>query len=54
VRLNSKGAPSIPIDRFRPNVVLTGLEAYEEDYIESLNVDGTQGQDVQLQLVKLC
>ncbi|MFL6643892.1 MOSC domain-containing protein [Paraburkholderia fungorum] len=54
VRLNSKGAPSISIDRFRPNVVLTGLEAYEEDYIESLNVDGTQGQDVQLQLVKLC
>ncbi|WP_406867033.1 MOSC domain-containing protein [Paraburkholderia fungorum] len=54
VRLNSKGAPSIPIDRFRPNVVLTGLEAYEEDYIESLNVDGTQGPDVQLQLVKLC
>ncbi|USU18105.1 MOSC domain-containing protein [Paraburkholderia fungorum] len=54
VRLNSKGAPSIPIDRFRPNVVLTGLEAYEEDYIESLNVDGTRGQDVQLQLVKLC
>ncbi|HEX3635159.1 MAG TPA: MOSC N-terminal beta barrel domain-containing protein [Paraburkholderia sp.] len=54
VRLNNKGAPSIPIDRFRPNVVLTGLDAYEEDYVESLSVDGAEGAAVQLQLVKLC
>lgn len=54
VRLNNKGAPSIPIDRFRPNVVLTGLDAYEEDYVESLNVEGVAGEAVQLQLVKLC
>ncbi|MFL9864851.1 MOSC N-terminal beta barrel domain-containing protein [Paraburkholderia fungorum] len=54
VRLNNKGAPSIPIDRFRPNVVLTGLDAYEEDYVESLNVDSVEGETVQLQLVKLC
>ena len=55
-RLNSKGAPSIPIDRFRPNVVLTGLDAYEEDYVETLSVaDATDArQQVQLQLVKLC
>ena len=54
-RLNSKGAPSIPIDRFRPNVVLTGLDAYEEDYVETLSVDGDiGGQAVQLQLVKPC
>ncbi|SIO50011.1 hypothetical protein SAMN05444172_2507 [Burkholderia sp. GAS332] len=53
-RLNSKGAPSIPIDRFRPNVVLTGLDAYEEDYVESLSVDGAEDQAVQLQLVKTC
>ncbi len=38
-RLISKGAPSIPIDRFRPNVVLTGLDAYEEDYVETLSVE---------------
>jgi uncharacterized protein len=54
VRLNNKGAPSIPIDRFRPNVVLTGLDAYEEDYVESLSVEGVEGEAVQLQLVKLC
>lgn len=54
VRLNNKGAPSIPIDRFRPNVVLTGLDAYEEDYVESLNVEVVEGDAVQLQLVKLC
>lgn len=54
VRLNSKGAPSIPMDRFRPNVVLTGLDAYEEDYVESLHIDGAADEAVQLQLVKPC
>lgn len=54
VRLNSQGAPSIPIDRFRPNVVLTGLDAYEEDYVESLSVDEAVEEAVQLHLVKLC
>ncbi|WP_454825476.1 MOSC domain-containing protein [Paraburkholderia xenovorans] len=53
-RLNSKGAPAIPIDRFRPNVVLTGLDAYEEDYVETLSVNGDAGENVQLQLVKPC
>lgn len=38
-RLNRKGAPSIPMDRFRPNIVLTGLDAYEEDYVETLTID---------------
>jgi len=55
-RLNGKGAPSIPIDRFRPNVVLAGLDAYEEDYVETLSVagEGSAGEGAQLQLVKLC
>ena len=53
-RLNSKGAPAIPINRFRPNLVLTGLDAYEEDYVETLSVGGDAGGDVQLQLVKPC
>jgi uncharacterized protein YcbX len=55
-RLTSKGAPSIPIDRFRPNVVLTGIDAYEEDYVETLSVNAaTQAErHVQLQLVKPC
>ncbi|NML31227.1 MOSC domain-containing protein [Paraburkholderia antibiotica] len=59
-RLNSKGAPSIRIDRFRPNIVLAGLDAYEEDYVETLIVDtnATAGAPdasrVELRLVKLC
>jgi uncharacterized protein len=54
-RLTSKGVPSIPIDRFRPNVVLSGLDAYEEDYVETLNVDDANNDSaVQLRLVKLC
>lgn len=55
-RLNGKGAPSIPIDRFRPNIVLTGLDAYEEDYVETLS-PAAQAHDeprVELRLVKLC
>ncbi|WP_233830073.1 MOSC domain-containing protein [Paraburkholderia sp. ZP32-5] len=59
-RLNGKGAPSIRIDRFRPNIVLSGLDAYEEDYVETLSADvaatNTAGDDphVELRLVKLC
>ena len=55
-RLNRKGAPAIPMNRFRPNLVLTGLDAYEEDYVETLSIDvDTHAQPrVQLQLVKLC
>jgi uncharacterized protein YcbX len=53
-RLSGKGAPAIPINRFRPNVVLTGLDAYEEDYVKTLSIDGEAGENVQLQLVKPC
>ncbi|WP_144153515.1 MOSC domain-containing protein [Paraburkholderia sp. BCC1885] len=52
-RLTGKGAPSIPMNRFRPNLVFTGIDAYHEDYVESLTVwtaDGT----AQLHLVKPC
>ncbi|CAB3718056.1 MOSC domain-containing protein [Paraburkholderia rhynchosiae] len=49
-RLNAKGAPSIPINRFRPNLVLSGLEAYEEDFVETLSIDHA----VELRLVKPC
>jgi uncharacterized protein YcbX len=55
-RLTAKGAPAIPINRFRPNVVLTGLDAYEEDFVETLSiaVDSAAQEPVELQLVKLC
>ncbi|WP_144107858.1 MOSC domain-containing protein [Paraburkholderia sp. BCC1886] len=57
VRLNAKGAPSIPMNRFRPNIVLTGIDAYEEDYVETLTVNADSADpasNVQLSFVKLC
>jgi len=48
-RLASRGVAPLPMNRFRPNVVLDGFEAYEEDHIETL-VAG----DVALKLVKPC
>jgi uncharacterized protein len=58
-RLSRKGAPAIPMNRFRPNLVLTGLDAYEEDYVETLSIGGETNTPnmqpgVQLQLVKPC
>lgn len=55
-RLTGKGAPSIPMNRFRPNLVLAGLDAYEEDYLESVTIRPHEVVDetVQLNLVKPC
>jgi uncharacterized protein YcbX len=52
-RLAGKGAPPIPMNRFRPNLVFTGLDAYDEDYVENLTV-WTDDETVQLHLVKPC
>ncbi|KVE32533.1 MOSC domain-containing protein [Burkholderia sp. TSV86] len=52
-RLRDKGAPEVPMDRFRPNLVLTGLDAHEEDYVDSLDVE-TESASVRINLVKLC
>jgi uncharacterized protein len=52
-RMQQKGAPTLSMDRFRPNLVLSGLEAYEEDYIDTLTL-GEPGREVVLQLVKPC
>lgn len=48
-RLQKKGAPPIPMDRFRPNIVLDGLDAFEEDFIDTISIGG-----VVLRLVKPC
>jgi uncharacterized protein YcbX len=64
-RLTRKGAPPILMNRFRPNLVLSGLDPCEEDYVGSLSADPADPADldgsaetvamqVQLQLVKLC
>src|SRR5690606_41787263 len=35
LRLAAKGEQAVIMNRFRPNIVVQGLEAYEEDYISS-------------------
>jgi uncharacterized protein YcbX len=48
-RLTAGGSEALPMNRFRPNIVLSGLEAYDEDHIDTLEADG-----VKLKLVKPC
>jgi uncharacterized protein len=47
IDLNTRMPEPIPMERFRPNIVLTGLSAFEEDRIETIQIGG-----VALQLVK--
>jgi uncharacterized protein YcbX len=48
-RLASKGSPPLPMNRFRPNVVVTGLPPYDEDHLDTIESGG-----VTLKLVKSC
>ena len=48
-RLAAKGANALPMNRFRPNVVIGGLDPYAEDHLDSVESDG-----VTLRLVKPC
>ena len=50
-RLAAQGLPAASVKRFRPNVVVDGLDAFEEDSIDTLAVAG--GGPV-LRLVKPC
>jgi uncharacterized protein YcbX len=47
-RLAKRGGP-VGMERFRPNIVLEGLPAYEEDYVKTLRANGAT-----LRLVKRC
>lgn len=47
--LNSRLAAPLPMNRFRPNIVLEGLQPYDEDRIDELC-----GTGVRLKLVKAC
>lgn len=52
-RLSRKGAPAIPMDRFRPNLIISGWEAYEEDHITDLAINAS-GVQVVIRLVAPC
>jgi hypothetical protein len=48
-RLAANGFPAVPVNRFRPNLVLDGLDPYDEDHLDTI----TAGP-VTLKLVKPC
>ena len=47
--LNARLAEPLPMNRFRPNLVLSGIEAYDEDHIDEVRVG-----DIVAKLVKPC
>lgn len=47
VRLAAKSCLALPMNRFRPNVVIGGLDAYDEDHLDTIEAGG-----VALKLVK--
>lgn len=57
VELNAKlvaaGYGEVGIERFRPNVVLAGIEAHDEDRVEALHITTEEGETV-LKPVKPC
>lgn len=46
VRLNARGAQPVTIERFRPNIVLNGIEAFDEDYAEDFNIGSARLRSV--------
>lgn len=48
-RLAAKGVAALSMNRFRPNLVLAGLEAYDEDHLDTVAT-----AEVTLKLVKPC
>ena len=52
-RLVLAGAPAATMARFRPNLVLDGLDAHGEDFLDEIRFETTDGP-VRLRLVKPC
>lgn len=54
-RLAAAGQAPVAIERFRPNLVLAGVEAHDEDRLDMLRIaTGQAGEGVRLQPVKPC
>lgn len=52
-RLAARGQPPVTMARFRPNLVLAGLDAHGEDHLDEIAFDTADGP-VRLKLVKPC
>lgn len=52
-RLAAAGHAAVTMQRFRPNLVLDGVEAFEEDHIDEISIATDEGP-VLLKLVKPC
>ena len=52
-RLAAAGHGAVGIERFRPNIVLAGLQAHDEDRLDVLRI-AADGHEVQLRPVKPC
>ena len=52
-RLAEQGLDAVTMQRFRPNLVLDGLDAHGEDFLDEITLDGPDGI-VRLKLVKPC
>ena len=53
-RLAAEGHPAVGMERFRPNVVLAGVDAHDEDRVDMIHVEGDGTTDIHLQPVKPC
>ena len=52
-RLAARGVAPVGPERFRPNLVLDGLQAFDEDHVDEIRIDTDEGP-VRLKLVKPC
>jgi hypothetical protein len=52
-RLAARGVAPVTMQRFRPNLVLDGLQPFDEDHIDELTIEAAEGP-VRLRLVKPC
>lgn len=53
-RLQAAGHAAVGMERFRPNVVLGGVDAHDEDRVDLVRVDGGDKGEIHLQAVKPC
>jgi uncharacterized protein YcbX len=52
-RLAAAGEAAVGMERFRPNIVLAGIDAHDEDRLDALHITTAQGEAV-LRMVKPC